>query len=174
MTARGINPEFLIDGVWDSRGRRPESPLDHDSPPASSRDGHIAELRARLFHPEHFEKRLQRLSDLGLNDAELARAIPNGHARTVRRWRVGGIPEARGAVDDLSAMVSFLLADGTYDERGAIEWLRARNPRLDFARPLDLLGKGGFDAVLEAAERTLGEASPHAGIAARRRASPPR
>lgn len=162
MTATGINPEFLIGGVWDSRGRRTESPLDHDSLPGSSRDGRIGELRARLFHPEHFEKRLQLLSDLGLNDAELARAIPNGHTRTVRRWRVGGIPEARGAVDDLSAVVSYLLADGTYDEHGAIEWLRARNPRLDFARPLDLLGKGRFEAVLEAAEHTLAKPVPRA------------
>jgi Protein of unknown function (DUF2384) len=58
-------------------------------------------------------------------------------------------------VDDLSAIVNYFLADGSYDEESIVSWLRSRQLELANRRPLDVLREGDFDAVLTAAETTL-------------------
>lgn len=121
----------------------------------------IAEWRARLLGAVRLEERLQLLAQLGLSDSEVARSIPEGNARSVRRWRSEGVARGRlagrwGPVDDLCAIIGFLLSDGTYDEEGVLAWLRSRHPELAQRRPLDALGAGDFSSVFEAAEQTLG------------------
>jgi hypothetical protein len=78
----------------------------------------------------------------------------------VRRWRLEGVAHARLAsrwapIDDVCAIIGFLLSDGTYDEASVLAWLRSRHPELNQDRPLDVLGTGNFGAVFEAAEKTL-------------------
>jgi hypothetical protein len=124
------------------------------------RAARIANWRRRLLGAVRLQERLQLLHELGLTDAEIARAIPDGKARSVRRWRLEGVARARLAarwepIDDLCAIVGFLLSDGTYDEAGVLAWLRSRHPELDQNRPLDVLGAGNFEAVFETAEKTL-------------------
>jgi hypothetical protein len=139
----------------------------NEPPPDLQRDSYeeraarIAGWRARLLGAVRLEQRLQLLSALGLSDDEIARAIPDGNGRSVRRWRTEGVARGRIAarwqpIDDLCAIVGFLLSDGTYDEEGVAAWLRSRRPELGQMRPLDVLGAGDFTAVFEAAERTLG------------------
>lgn len=120
----------------------------------------IAEWRARLLGAVRLQERLALLFEFGLTDAEIARAIPEGKARSVRRWRVEGVARGRLAgrwapIDDLCAIVGFLLSDGTYDEEAIVAWLRSRRPELEHARPLDVLGAGGFSDVYTAAETML-------------------
>ena len=45
-----------------------------------------------------------------------------------------------------------LLLSDSLTERGVAQWLRAKNPLLDAARPIDLLEAGEFEKVREAAE----------------------
>jgi hypothetical protein len=131
----------------------------HDS--YNERAARIALWRARLLGAVRLEERLQLLVELGLKDREIAQVIPNGKARSVRRWRLEGVTRGRLAarwapVDDLCAIIGFLLSDGTYDEEGVVAWLRSRRPELNQARPLEALGQGHFSAVFAAAERRLG------------------
>jgi hypothetical protein len=117
--------------------------------------------RSRLLGSDRLQERLQLLSDLGLHDSEIAEAIPKSSPRSVRRWRLDGVTDSREAarwrpVDDLCAIVGYLLADGTYDEHGAVAWLRSRHPELKQRYPLEALGQGAFHDVLNAAEITLG------------------
>lgn len=128
------------------------------------RNRRVGLWRSRLFKAVRLEDRLALLTEIGLTDSEIAQAMPDGGSgRSVRRWRKNGVTQAREAalwqpVDDLCAIVSYLLADGTYDERGALAWLRSRHPDLAQQRPLAILGSGEFDGVLRAAEITLGAA----------------
>lgn len=125
----------------------------------------IADWRTRLHAAVRLEERLQLLAELGLTDNHISQAIPGGSAsaRSVRRWRSEGVPRGRMAgrwepIDDLCAIIGFLLSDGTYDEEGITAWLRTRHPELNQERPLSVLGTGNFAAVFAAAERTLGAA----------------
>jgi len=106
---------------------------------------------------------LSLLNDFGFTDRELIRSA-NGEAisaRTLRRWRLEGFPDSKAderweQLDDLRAIIGFMLADGTYDEAGILAWLRSRQPDLELRRPLDVLGEGRFGDVLRSVERTLG------------------
>ena len=134
-------------------------PSQHDT--YEERARRIAEWRTRLLGAVRLEDRLQLLCELGLTDAETARAIPDGNARSVRRWRLEGVARGRLAtrwapIDDLCAIVGFLLSDGTYDESGVVAWLRSRRPELGHERPLDVLGAGDFSAVFDAGRRDAG------------------
>lgn len=128
-------------------------------------DGDLGRWRSRLYASVRLQDRLKLLTDLGLTDYEIGRVLPKGgSARSVRRWRRDGVTSQREAalwqpIDDLCAVVGYLLADGTYDERAAIAWLRSRHPDLAQRRPLDVLGTGCFHAVLSAAQRSLGVAT---------------
>lgn len=131
---------------------------------ADQRDARIAEWRSRLLGAVRIEDRLRLLREIGLTDEDIARALPKGNARSVRRWRTEGVARVRmpgrwEPIDDLCVIVGFLLADGTYDEDGVVAWLRSRQIELDHARPLEALGAGAFVAVHEAAERTRAPSS---------------
>jgi hypothetical protein len=119
---------------------------------------------ARLLASPRLQDRLRLLCDLGLSDAEIATAFPDGgSARSIRRWRLHGMDRDReGArwrpIDDLCAIVGYLMSDGTFDEDATLAWLRSRHPQLGQRIPLEVLGeaRNGFDEVLDAAEWTLG------------------
>jgi hypothetical protein len=107
--------------------------------------------------------RLQLLVEFGLDDADIARAIPQATgARSIRRWRTQGPPATKVAarwepIDDLCALITFFLADGSYDNAAIVAWLRSRQRELGSRRPLDVLATGDFAAVLTSAERTVGQ-----------------
>ena len=121
----------------------------------------LEQWRQRLLAAVRLEQRLALLHELGLTDAEVARAVgPDAKARSIRRWRVTGVAPSRVAerwepIDNLCAIVGFFLADGTYDEEGIVAWLRSRHESLGYEHPLERLGTGDFAAVLAAAESTL-------------------
>ena len=128
-----------------------------------ARADRIADWRARLLRAVRLQERLQLLNQLGLTDAEIARAIPDGKARSVRRWRLEGVARGRlagrwGPIDDLCSIIGFLLSDGTYDEEAVVAWLRSRRPELGHIRPLDALGAGRFTDAFNAAEALLAPA----------------
>lgn len=98
---------------------------------------------------------LQSVIAIGLTDGEIA-AAADVHARTVRRWRQASGPgDVRtSSLDDLRALVEFLLLRQQPGETVAT-WLRARSPALDHQRPLDLIGRGELERVIDAAESQL-------------------
>jgi hypothetical protein len=99
------------------------------------------------------------LSELGLADLDIATAV-GVTERSVRRWRAGDSERAPllrrwRRVDDLRAAVLILAEDGSLTLDGIVYWLRARNRHLDHQRPLDVLCRGGFELVREAALRLI-------------------
>ncbi|HXE46132.1 MAG TPA: hypothetical protein VN635_13180 [Conexibacter sp.] len=104
-----------------------------------------------------FSERLRLLAVFGLSDGDVARAVPNVGARTVRRWRSGGPPTTRIAhrwepVDDLWSMVGYVVGLATDDPDAVIAWLRSRDAALGYRSPLEALGQGRYDEVRAAAE----------------------
>jgi hypothetical protein len=93
---------------------------------------------------------------IGLSATELGIAASAG-ARTVRNWSADngeGIVHASSAskqrLDDLRAIAA-IIAETATTPNAIGSWLRARNRDLDYERPLELLGRGEFDRVREAA-----------------------
>jgi hypothetical protein len=81
----------------------------------------------------------------------IARAT-GANVRTAERWRSGQAPQPRyrSRIGELQAILD-LLGRGMTDA-GKQDWLEAPNPHLRFARPIDRLADGDFDAVRAAAE----------------------
>ena len=134
----------------------------HLQAPSSTEASRTPTWGARLLTAPRLQDRLKLLSGLGLSDAEIAEVFPGpgGSARSVRRWRLHGMDRDReGArwrpIDNLCAIVGYLMSDGTFDEDATVAWLRSRQPQLGQRRPLEVLGAGGFDHALDAAESTL-------------------
>jgi hypothetical protein len=130
------------------------------SPELQARLERLAEWQQRFVAARGLSERLRLLVAFGLSDHDIAKAVPNAGARSVRRWRTEGPPTTRAAqrwepIDDLWATVGYLLANATYDEEGIVAWLRSRNAGLDDQRPLDVLGEGRFEDVRAAAERDV-------------------
>jgi len=130
------------------------------SPALRARLKRLAEWQERFVAARGLGERLRLLVAFGLSDHDIAKAVPNAGARSVRRWRTDGPPTTRAAqrwepIDDLCATVGYLLANATYDEEGIVSWLRSRNAGLDHQRPLDVLGEGRFEDVRAAAERDV-------------------
>ena len=116
---------------------------------------------ARFGGAVRFGDRLRLLAEFGLSDADIAKATPGAAVRSIRRWRTQGAPVTKASerwepIDDLCAVISFFLADGSYDEDAIVSWLRSRQRVLENRRPLDVLGEGLFSAVLDGAEQTVG------------------
>jgi hypothetical protein len=117
---------------------------------------------ARLLAAPRLQARLALLSDLGLSDSEIAQVFPDGGSvRSVRRWRLHGMTRDREAarwtpIDNLCAIVGYLMSDGTFDEDATVAWLRSRQIELGHRRPLQVLGTDNFAEVLDAAESSLG------------------
>lgn len=81
----------------------------------------------------------------------LARAT-GANVRTAERWRTGQTPQTRyrDRIGELGAILE-LLGRGMTDA-GKRAWLEAPNVQLGWARPVDRLAEGEFDAVRSAAE----------------------
>ena len=81
----------------------------------------------------------------------IARAT-GANVRTAERWRSGQAPQARyrDRIGELQAILDLL---GRGMNAGAKrDWLEAPNTHLDWARPVERLADGDFDAVRAAAE----------------------
>jgi hypothetical protein len=90
---------------------------------------------------------------IGIGERDIAR-LTEKEMRTVRRWLAGALPKGDSAarIDELRVIVTVL--GQLLDPEGIVAWLRNRNARLDFRRPLEVLAQGGegFDQVLGAAK----------------------
>lgn len=98
---------------------------------------------------------------LGTGDApRLVRLFParfvaratGANVRTAERWRTGQAPQSRyrDRIGELQAILD-LLGRGMSDAAKRA-WLEAPNPHLAWARPVDRLAVGDFEAVRAAAE----------------------
>ena len=81
----------------------------------------------------------------------IARAT-GANVRTAERWRSGQSPQARyrDRIGELQAILD-LLGRGMTDNAKR-SWLEAPNTHLSWARPVERLADGDFDAVRAAAE----------------------
>ena len=81
----------------------------------------------------------------------IARAT-GANVRTAERWRSGQSPQARyrDRIGELQAILD-LLGRGMNDGAKR-DWLEAPNTHLGWARPVERLADGDFDAVRAAAE----------------------
>lgn len=92
--------------------------------------------------------------DVGLTEVELADAT-GASTRTVRRWTKADDadlqrgPNYSQQIDDLYAVVNELRESLT--GKGIRQWLRSRNRYLKGERPIDMLRKGQFQDVYDAA-----------------------
>ena len=84
----------------------------------------------------------------------IARAT-GANLRTAERWRTGQAPQARyrDRIGELGAILE-VLGRGMTDAAKR-DWLEAPNPHLRWARPIERLADGEFDAVRGAAESYL-------------------
>jgi hypothetical protein len=84
----------------------------------------------------------------------IARAT-GANVRTAERWRSGQSPQARfrDRIGELQAILD-LLGRGMSDSAKR-DWLEAPNATLAWARPVERLADGEFDAVRRAAESYL-------------------
>lgn len=92
-------------------------------------------------------------NDLQMTETDLAEAT-GASTRTVRRWSGAQAalraPRYADRIDDLHAVVAEL--EDSLTAKGIRQWLRARNRSLSGARrPIELLKKGEFKPVYEAA-----------------------
>ncbi|MGA9876280.1 MAG: hypothetical protein WBQ21_10765 [Solirubrobacteraceae bacterium] len=118
----------------------------------------MADWRRMFLRASRPNELLSFFRDFGLADEYLATALGGVSVRTIRRWLSQGLPGTQSAtiwrtLDDLRAIIGNLLADGTYDRAGIVSWLCSRQADLNYGRPVDLLGKGEFEAVLALAQR---------------------
>jgi len=114
-------------------------------------NGLLEEIDAAHAPDEALQVLRQRI---GLSAAELGTAASAG-ARTVRNWSTGtgalhASPTSKQRLDDIR-MIAGIIAETAASAEAVGAWLRARNRDLDFERPLELLGRGEFDRVREAA-----------------------
>ena len=84
----------------------------------------------------------------------IARAT-GANVRTAERWRGGQSPQGRyrDRIAELQAVLD-VLGRGMSD-RAKRDWLEAPNAHLGWARPVERLADGDFDAVRAAAESYL-------------------
>ena len=93
---------------------------------------------------------VEALQPFGVTQEEVAR-VTHVSARAVRGWRESTIRSDRyDRLAELRDLV-VLLSD-SLTARGVSQWLRARNRLLDRERPIDVLVRGEFDRVREAAQ----------------------
>jgi hypothetical protein len=96
------------------------------------------------------------LLGIGFTVSELA-GLASVNPRSISRWGKTGQDirnrNVSDRINDLFAVVRFLIDDGTYEPADIVGWARSRNHHLKYQRPLDLLtDPETFDAVLAAAE----------------------
>lgn len=147
------------------RGAKPKADRETPVSPGEKRYVDLAEWRERFTRGASSDLggRLAILAVFGVADVDLAKLLPGTTPRSIRRWRTDGVPTAHTGdrwdrVDDLWAVIRFLLGNGTLEGNEAItRWLRTRSPYLSDRRPLSVLAEGGFDEVREAAIEMLHE-----------------
>jgi hypothetical protein len=96
------------------------------------------------------------LLGIGFTVSELAK-LAGVNPRSISRWGKTGQDirnrEASDRLNDLFAVVRFLVGDGTYEPADIVGWARSRNRHLAYERPLDRLADPEeFRTVLAAAE----------------------
>lgn len=137
----------------------------HDPPlpPAAVESSHAEDTtywRERFLEVHAVRGLLLLLRDFGIADRYLLQAMPGLSPRTLRRWRSdrdrsSPSAERRDQLDDVRAVIGFLLADGTYDREAIVAWLTTRQETLDLRRPIVVLGESKFEEVIAAAQRGL-------------------
>lgn len=134
-------------------------PLNHPSADVASVPDTALEAIA-AFDPitgaQQIPDQVAALLAIGFSVSELA-SLASVNPRSITRWAKHGQEiRSRAASDrlnDLFAVIRFLMQDGTYDHHDIVGWARSRNHHLRQRRPLDLLtDPAAFDAVLAAAE----------------------
>jgi transposase-like protein len=108
----------------------------------------FAALLAQTFDPTEI---VQLLSEMGLRYSDLALAL-GVHPRTIRAWLDQSDPRQadrqRDEIQALKAVVLFMLRRGILKPRQLSLWLVEPNERLEFRRPLALLGEGDISQTL--------------------------
>jgi DNA-binding transcriptional regulator YiaG len=107
----------------------------------------FAAVLAQTFEPTEI---VRLLSAMDLRPSDLALAL-NVHPRTIRAWLDDSERTADRQRDEILALKSivlFLLRQGPYAPKHLGIWLVEPNSRLDFRRPLAVLGEGDSDEAL--------------------------
>jgi hypothetical protein len=108
----------------------------------------FADLLAQTFEPTEI---VQLLSEIGLRLDDLALAL-NVHPRTIRAWIDDSDPRQadrqRDEIQALKAVVLFMLRRGILKPQELAYWLVEPNAKLDFRRPLAVLGDGDISETM--------------------------
>lgn len=108
----------------------------------------FADLLAQTFEPTEI---VQLLSETGLRLDDLALAL-NVHPRTIRAWVDDSDPRQadrqRDEIQALKAVVLFMLRRGILKPQELAYWLVEPNAKLDFRRPLAVLGDGDISETM--------------------------
>lgn len=94
---------------------------------------------------------VRRLRDYGLTQSAIAKAT-GATVRSVRNWEATSAIRPRNdeRLRELREIV--LILKETLTEKGVGQWMRARNRTLKARRPIELLERGQFEAVRNAAK----------------------
>jgi DNA-binding Xre family transcriptional regulator len=123
-------------------------------------DPQVLELLEKLSETSPLSAQLDALTTgVGLRSRELV-AVANVSRATLSRLRRDDGAERPVQLDDLRAIVSYMLGTGALRPRSVGGWLRSRNKGLGLQRPLDVLADGEFALVLSAAEAACGGRIP--------------
>jgi transcriptional regulator with XRE-family HTH domain len=123
-------------------------------------DPKVVELVEKLSETSSLVDQLEALTKgVGLRSRELA-AVANVSRATLSRLRRDDGAERPPQLDDLRAIVSYMVGTGALRPRSVGGWLRSRNEGLGLQRPLDVLADGEFALVLSAAEAACGGRLP--------------
>lgn len=103
-----------------------------------------------------FMRLVEDVTERVITQSEFARAV-GASERTVQNWTSGNTKprgQAANRVLDLIHVVGELRE--VYTDEGIQIWLKSRNRNLGHRRPIDLLGEGRVDEVLDEVERVVG------------------
>ena len=93
---------------------------------------------------------LDRLCGSGVVDSSDLAAVSDADSRSVARWRTEQTAPRRQAEDrllELGAVVD--LAGRVMRDDAARMWMRSPNPDLGYEKPIDLVGKGQYQRVVD-------------------------
>lgn len=121
----------------------------------------MVELLAGLDETSPFADQLHVLTrGTGLRRTELA-MVANVSRATVSGWcKKEEVVEWPRQLDNLCAIVRYMLGTGALRPLSIGNWLRSRSVGLGQRRPLDVLSRGEYALVLSVAEDTCGGRAP--------------
>lgn len=123
-------------------------------------DRDVIEVLEMLDETSPLSDQLRALrKEIGLRSRELSELAGVSRA-TLSRWGKEDGAERPPQLDDLRAIVRYMVGTGALRPRSVGGWLRARNVGLSMKRPLDVLADGEFGLVLSVAEATCGGRIP--------------